>query len=223
MVNLYIDNQKVTAPEGTTILKAAEQVHIKIPTLCHLEGLEDFGGCRLCVVALEGEPRLSPACIRTVSEGMKVHTHTKTVQVARQAIIELLLADHAEQCPTCERSQNCELQQLSFELGVRETHFTTLENKVPLDMSNTAIIRDLNKCISCGRCVRMCHQIQSVGAIDFMNRGTDSIVTTVLNKGLGNVECINCGQCIHVCPVGAIRERSFIGEVWAPSMIKLNM
>jgi NADH-quinone oxidoreductase subunit G len=214
MVNLYIDNQKVTVPAGTTILKAAEQVHIKIPTLCHLEGLEDFGGCRLCVVALEGEPRLSPACIRTVSEGMKVHTHTKTVQIARQAIIELLLANHAEQCPTCERSQNCELQQLSFDLGVRETHFTTLENKVPLDTSNTAIIRDLNKCIYCGRCVRMCHRVQSVGAIDFMNRGTDIIVATVLNKGLGNVECINCGQCIHVCPVGAIRERSFVGEVW---------
>jgi NADH-quinone oxidoreductase subunit G len=215
MVNLYINNKKVTVPAGTTILKAAEQVHIKIPTLCHLEGLEDFGGCRLCVVQVEGEPRLSPSCIRKVIEGMKVHTHTKTVQVARQAIIELLLANHAEQCPTCERSQNCELQQLSFELGVRETHFTTLENKVPLDMSNAAIIRDNNKCISCGRCVRMCHQIQSVGAIDFMNRGTESIVSTALNKGLGNVACINCGQCIHVCPVGAIRERSFVSEVWS--------
>jgi NADH-quinone oxidoreductase subunit G len=215
MVNLYINNEKVTVPAGTTILKAAEKIHIKIPTLCHLEGLEDIGGCRLCVVELEGEPRLAPSCIRTVSEGMKVHTNSKKTLIARRAIIELLLANHAEQCPTCERSQNCELQQLSFELGVRETHFSTLEIKMPIDTSSAAIIRDINKCISCGRCVRMCQKIQSVGAINYMNRGTDRIVSTVLNKGLGNVECVNCGQCIHVCPVGAIRERSFIDEVWA--------
>ena len=215
MVNLYINGEKVTVPEGTTILRAAEKIHIMIPTLCHLEGLEDIGGCRLCVVELENEPRLVPSCIRTVSEGMKVHTNSKKTLIARRAIIELLLANHAEQCPTCERSQNCELQRLSFELGVRETHFSTLEIKLPLDTSSAAIIRDINKCISCGRCVRMCHQIQSVGAIDYMNRGTDRIVATVLNKGLGNVECVNCGQCIHVCPVGAIRERSFINEVWA--------
>jgi NADH-quinone oxidoreductase subunit G len=214
MVNLYINNENVTVPEGTTILKAAEQVHVKIPTLCHLEDLEDIGSCRLCMVELEGESRLAASCMRTVTEGMKVHTHSKKALVARQAIIELLLANHAEQCPTCERSQNCELQQLSFELGVRETHFSTLEIKLPLDTSSPAIIRDINKCIICGRCVRMCHQIQSVGAIDYMNRGTDRIVATVLNKGLGNVECVNCGQCIHVCPVGAIRERSFISEVW---------
>jgi NADH-quinone oxidoreductase subunit G len=215
MVNLLINGDKVTVPEGTTILKAAEKIHIKIPALCHLEGLEDFGGCRLCMVELEGEPRLAPSCIRTVSEGMKVYTNSRKALKARQAIIELLLANHAEQCPTCERSQNCELQRLSFELGVRETHFSTLGITIPIDMSSTAIIRDINKCISCGRCVRMCHQIQSIGAVDFMNRGTDRIVATVLNKGLGNVECVNCGQCIHVCPVGAIRERSFIDEVWA--------
>jgi NADH-quinone oxidoreductase subunit G len=215
MVNLYINNEKVTVPADTAILKAAEKIHIKIPTLCHLEGLEDIGGCRLCVVELEGEPRLAPSCIRTVSEGMKVYTNSKKTLIARRAIIELLLANHAEQCPTCERSQNCELQQLSFELGVRETHFSTLEIKTPIDTSSASIIRDINKCISCGRCVRMCQQIQSVGAINYMNRGTDRIVSTVLNKGLGNVECVNCGQCIHVCPVGAIRERSSIDEVWA--------
>lgn len=215
MVMLYINNEKVTVPEGTTILQASKEIHINIPTLCHLEGLENFGGCRLCVVELAGEPRLSPSCIRTVSEGMKVFTNSKRTLKARKAIIELLLANHAEQCPTCERSQNCELQRLAFELGVRETHFSTLEIKLPLDMSSPAIIRDPNKCISCGRCVRMCHHIQSVGVIDFMNRGINITVGTVMNKGLGKVECANCGQCIHVCPVGAIRERNVIDEVWS--------
>jgi NADH-quinone oxidoreductase subunit G len=215
MVTLYINNEKVTVPEGTTILQAAKQVHINIPTLCHLEGPEDFGGCRLCVVELAGEPRLSPACIRTVSEGMKVFTHSKRALKARKAVMELLLANHAGQCPTCERSQNCELQTLAFELGVRETHFSTPENKIPLDISSTSIIRDPNKCIYCGRCVRMCNLVQSIGVINIMNRGTDITVGTILNKGLGNVECINCGQCIHVCPVGAIRETSSIDEVWS--------
>jgi NADH-quinone oxidoreductase subunit G len=153
--------------------------------------------------------------MRTVSEGMKVSTNSKRVLKARRTIIQLLLANHAENCPTCERSQNCELQQLAFELGVRENHFVNTVNKVPLDMSGPAIIRDPNKCISCGRCIRMCHQIQSVGAIDFMNHGTDITVATALNKGLGNVECINCGQCIHVCPVGAITEKPHVDEVWA--------
>jgi len=215
MVTLYINNEKVTVPEGTTILQAAKQVHINIPTLCHLEGLEDFGGCRLCVVELAGEPRLSPSCIRTVAEGMKVFTNSKRALTARKAIIELLLADHAEQCPTCERNRKCELQQLSYELGVRDTHFSTLEHKVPLDKSSPSIVRDSNKCISCGRCIRMCHQVQSIGVIDFMNRSTDTTVGTVLNRGLGNVECINCGQCIHVCPVGAISEKRAVNEVWA--------
>jgi len=202
-------------PEDTTVLEAARQINVNIPTLCHLEGLENYGSCRICVVEIEGEPRLSPSCMRTVSEGMEISTNSKRVLKARRMIIQLLLANHAENCPTCERSQNCELQQLAFELGVRENHFVNMVNKVPLDMSGPAIIRDPNKCISCGRCIRMCHQIQSVGAIDFMNHGTDIMVTTALNKGLGNVECINCGQCIHVCPVGAITEKPHVDAVWA--------
>ncbi len=215
MVTLSINNQKVVVPEDTTVLEAARQINVNIPTLCHLEGLENYGSCRICVVEIEGEPRLSPSCMRTVSEGMEISTNSKRVLKARRMIIQLLLANHAENCPTCERSQNCELQQLAFELGVRENHFVNMVNKVPLDMSGPAIIRDPNKCISCGRCIRMCHQIQSVGAIDFMNHGTDIMVTTALNKGLGNVECINCGQCIHVCPVGAITEKPHVDAVWA--------
>jgi NADH-quinone oxidoreductase subunit G len=150
-----------------------------------------------------------------VSNGMKVFTHSKRVLKARRAIIELLLANHEGHCPTCERSQNCELQKLAFELGVRDIRFGYAEQDEPVDISSQAIIRDPNKCIYCGRCVRVCREVQSVGAVDFMNRGIDIAVGTALNKGLGKVECINCGQCILVCPVGAIKERSFTDEVWS--------
>jgi NADH-quinone oxidoreductase subunit G len=215
MIALSINNIKVSVPEGTSILEAARQANIHIPTLCNMEGLEAFGGCRLCVVEIAGEPRLAPSCLRTVSEGMQINTHTARTRKSRRVIVELLLAKHTASCPTCERSHNCELQEMAFELGVKDIRFDSETSLLKLDQSSPSIIRDPNKCILCGRCVRMCQQIQKVGVIDFMNRGVDLTVSTVLDQGLGNVECVNCGQCIHVCPVGAIKEMTCIDEVWA--------
>jgi NADH-quinone oxidoreductase subunit G len=215
MITLSINNKTVSVPEGTSILDAARQVNIHIPTLCHLEGLEEFGGCRLCVVEVVGEPRLVPSCLRKVSQGIQVNTNTSRTRNARKVILELLLARHATFCPGCERSQNCELQKMAFDLGVKYIRFENEPTVSQLDQSSASIIRDPDKCILCGRCVRMCQHVQGIGVIDFMNRGTEITVSTVLNRGLGNVECVNCGQCIHVCPVGAIKERTCIDQVWA--------
>jgi NADH-quinone oxidoreductase subunit G len=215
MITLSINNLVVSVPEDISILEAARLANVRIPTLCHLEGLEEFGGCRLCMVEVVGEPRLSPSCLRKVSQGMLVNTNSPRIRKARKLIMELLLARHATYCPGCERSQNCELQKMAYELGVTNVRFYTQMKLTAPDNSSLSIIRDSTKCILCGRCVRVCQQVQGVGVIDFMNRGTEIKVSTTLDRGLGNVECLNCGQCIHVCPVGAIKERTCLDEVWA--------
>jgi len=215
MVTLTINGEQVSVPEGTSIMNAAKQVRVDIPHLCYLEGLEPEYHCRICGVEIEGEPRLAPSCVREVSEGMQVRTNTARVRKARRVIIELLLANHAVECPTCERNQTCELQKLAFELGVKETRFEGEKPSYELDETSPSIIRDPNKCVLCGRCVRVCHDVQTVSVIGFVNRGSDLMVSTFLENGLGNVECTNCGQCIHVCPVGAIKEKSAIDDVWA--------
>jgi len=215
MVTLTINDEKVAVPEGTTIMDAAKEAHIDIPHLCYLEGLESYGACRVCVVEVEGEGRLVPSCMRPVREGMKVHTHSARVRRARRMIIELLLANHPSDCFTCERNQICELLKLAFELGVKEVRFDGEKPSYELDETSPAITRDPNKCILCGRCVRVCHEVQTVSVIGFVNRGSETMVSTFMGNGLGNVECTNCGQCIHVCPVGAIKERSAVDEVWA--------
>ena len=215
MVTLMINGKQVTVLEGTSIMNAAKQAHINIPHLCYLEGLEPEYHCRVCGVEIDGEPRLAPSCVRQVSEGMKVQTNSARVRRARRMIVELLLANHYIDCPTCERNQTCELLKLAFELGVKETRFEGEKPHYELDETSPAIIRDPNKCVLCGRCVRVCHDVQTVSVIGFVNRGLEMMVSTFLENGLGNVECTNCGQCIHVCPVGAIKEKSAIDEVWA--------
>ncbi len=215
MFTLTINGEKVTVPEGTSIMNAAKQLRIDIPHLCYLEGLEPEYHCRICGVEIEGEPRLAPSCVRAVSEGMKVHTNTARVRRARKMIVELLLVNHSADCPTCERNQTCELLKLAFELGVKKVRFEGEKPSYELDETSPAIIRDPNKCILCGRCVRVCHDVQTVSVIGFINRGLDIKVSTFMEKGLGNVECTNCGQCIQVCPVGAIKEKSAVDEVWA--------
>ena len=215
MVTLSINGEQVAVPEGTTIIEAAKKASINIPHLCYLEGLRAEGACRVCVVEVEGEPRLVASCMREAQEGMKVHTHSARVRRARRMIVELLLANHPTDCFTCERNQICELLKMAYELGVKEVRFNGEKPNYELDESSTAIIRDPNKCILCGRCINVCREVQTVNVLGFANRGEETKVVTYMEKGLGNVQCTNCGQCIHVCPVGAIKENSHVDQVWA--------
>lgn len=213
MVELTINNIKVKAEEGMTILDAAKSVGIKIPTLCHMKNLFPSGACRICVCEVEGMRGLIPSCAYPVSEGMKVQTNSSRVRRARKTIVELLIENHPQDCLICVRNKNCELQDLSEQYGVREHRYAGEKKDHAIDISSASMERDPAKCILCGRCVRTCNEIQKIGAIDFTNRGFKSNVTTPFNKGLNISDCILCGQCILVCPTAALREKSHLKEV----------
>ena len=213
MFTIEVDNRLVKAKPEETILDVLKRIGIKVPTLCHLEGLFPSGACRMCVVEVEGMNRLVPSCAFPVQEGMKIKTHSPRAIRARKTIIELLLADHPDDCLYCIRNGNCELQKLAEELGVRQRRYTGQKSEYHLDTSSPSIIRDPSKCILCGKCVRVCEEIQGVSAIDFIGRGSRAMVGTAFNMGLNISSCINCGQCVMVCPTGALREKSDIKEV----------
>lgn len=213
MVELTINDIKVKAEEGMTILDAAKSVGIYIPTLCHMKDLFPTGACRICVVEVEGMRGLTPSCAYPVIEGMKVHTNSSRVRIARKTIIELLIENHPQDCLICVRNKNCELQDLSEKYSVREHRYVGVKKDHAIDISSASMERDPAKCILCGRCARTCGEIQKIGAIDFTNRGFASNVTTPYNKGLNVSDCILCGQCILVCPTAALREKSHAKEV----------
>lgn len=213
MIELTINNIKVKAEEGMTILEAAKSVGIKVPTLCHMKDLYPTGACRICVVEVDGMRGLVPSCAYPVYEGMKVDTNSTRVRRSRKTIVELLIENHPQDCLVCVRNKNCELQDLSEQYGVREHRFAGEKKDHAIDISSASMERDPAKCILCGRCVRTCNEIQKVGAIDFTNRGFKSNVTTPYNKGLNVSDCILCGQCILVCPTAALREKSHGKEV----------
>ena len=213
MVQLTINNIKVNAEEGMTILDAAKSVGIHVPTLCHLKGLTPSGACRICVVEVEGQRGLIPSCAYPVYEGMVVETNSPRVRRARKTIVELLVENHPQDCLICVRNKNCELQDLSEQYGIREHRYAGETKQHAIDVSSASMERDPAKCILCGRCVRVCNEVQKVGAIDFTNRGFTSIVTTPFNKGLNVSDCILCGQCILVCPTAALREKSALKDV----------
>ena len=218
MVKLEIDGQKIEVEEGTTILEASKKAHIKIPTLCYEENLSIFGGCRLCVVEIEGEDNLKPSCATMVQEGMVVQTHSPTVREVRKNLFELIIASHDIDCNlnclTCSRSQNCDLREIAADIGVTEIRVPPLDKGYDVDESSFSIVREPNKCITCGRCIRKCEEIQGVGIFTTANRGPSTIVTTFEDKGIGNVECTNCGQCILACPTGALHEVYHYENVW---------
>ncbi len=208
MVKLTIDNKPVEVAEGTTILKAARQAGINIPTLCYfeLDGMKfenKPGGCRVCVVEVEGRKNLAPACATDVMEGMVVHTHSARVINARKTVVELILSDHPHDCLQCSKSGDCELQTLAQKLGIREIPFKGEQSTYKKD-STLSVERDMDKCIMCRRCETMCNKIQSVGALSAVNRGFEAVVSPAFDQPLSESSCINCGQCVQVCPVGAL-------------------
>lgn len=213
MVELTINKIKVKAEDNMTILDAAKSVGITIPTLCHLKDLIPSGACRICSVEVEGFRNLVPSCAYPVGEGMIVETNSPRVRRARKTIVELLVEDHPQDCLVCVRNKNCELQDLAERYSLREHRFHGESKDHAIDISSASMERDPAKCILCGRCVRVCNEVQKIGAIDFTNRGFKSIVTTPYDKGLNVSDCILCGQCIVVCPTAALRERSSMKEV----------
>jgi len=213
MVELSINKIKVKAENGMTILDAAKSAGIKIPTLCHLKDLLPTGACRICSVEVEGQRGLIPSCAYPVANDMVVDTNSPRVRKARKTIVELLIENHPQDCLICVRNKNCELQDLSAQYGVREHRYKGEAKEHAIDISSPSIERDPAKCILCGRCVRVCNEIQNVGAIDFTKRGFSTIVTTPYNKGVNISDCILCGQCILVCPTAALKEKSASKEV----------
>lgn len=213
-VSLTIDNLQVEVEAGTTILKAAQKAGIHIPTLCYLEGINELGACRVCVVEVEGARNLAAACVTPVTEGMVVRTNTPRVRAARRLNVELLLSNHKMECPTCIRNLNCELQTLAQTLGIREVRFEGKQSQYQPDTSTPALIRDPEKCILCRRCVAVCEKVQGVKAIAPQERGFDTVIAPAFQEKLINVACVECGQCILVCPVGALYEKDYTEEVW---------
>ncbi|MDA3821673.1 MAG: 2Fe-2S iron-sulfur cluster-binding protein, partial [Bacteroidales bacterium] len=213
MFTIEINNRQIKAKQGEMILDTLRREGIKVPTLCHISGLFPTGACRMCVVEVDGYNGLVPSCAMPVSEGMKIQTHSTKALKARKTIIELLLSDHPDDCLYCVRNGNCELQDLSEELAVRVRRFTGDKSTYEIDASSPSILRDPAKCILCGKCVRVCEEIQGVSAIDFVERGCKTEIGTAFNEGLNISSCINCGQCITACPTGALREKSNVKEV----------
>jgi len=214
MVNLTINNKKITVEKGTTILEAAKRNNILIPHFCYLEDVHQIGSCRICVVEVEGAKNLQASCMVEVQEGMVVHTNTERVRKARKVLYELMLSDHPKNCLSCRRNQNCELQKLGELIQVDESRFEGEMSSKPCDSSSPSIMRDLSKCVLCRRCVTVCNEIQGVGVLNAQNRGFETTIGPGEDLQLNSVNCVYCGQCVAVCPVGALQERDSIEEVW---------
>jgi len=212
-VTLTIDNREITVPKGTTILEAAKNLGIEIPTLCYLKGINEIGACRVCVVEVEGRPNLEPSCIYKVNDGMVVKTNSPRARLARKINAELLLSDHAQDCLICDRNNSCELQDVASKLGIREYRFEGEKSSTYIDDSSVSIYRDLSKCINCRRCVSVCAKVQGVNALGVAERGFETSIIPAQNDLISDISCVNCGQCIIVCPTGALTEVSHIERV----------
>ena len=216
LVKITIDGHEIKVPYGTTILKAAKELNIHIPTLCHHDDLCVAGVCRICVVEIEGQRLLQASCAYPVTPPhMKVSTYSPRVRKARRHILDLILRHHYGECYSCVRNNNCELQSLAKEYGVDFYRFGHQEkSKKPRDSSSYSVIRDMDKCIVCRRCVRTCIDLQEVGVLEAINRGHKTDIVTFMDMPLGDVVCINCGQCINRCPVGALHAKDPGDEIW---------
>lgn len=208
-----IDGREIPIEGEANLLELCRKANIDIPTFCYHSHLSVYGACRLCLVDVEGRGIVT-SCSTAPTPGMKLRTNTDEIRQMRKIAIELLLANHDQSCPTCPKSATCRLQDLARRLGVTEVRFKRTQKEAPRDLSSPSLVRDPNKCILCGDCVRVCAEVQGIGAIDFANRGSHVCVGPAFGKDLGSVECVNCGQCAAVCPTGALTPRSEIDDVW---------
>lgn len=213
LFTIQVNNRKIKAEKGETILLALNRNGIIIPTLCRMKDFTPTGACRMCVVEVEGRDRLVTACSQPVEEWMKIKTHSPRVIQARKTIVELLLSNHPDDCLYCDRNLYCELQRLAEELNIRERRIRGKKIKPRLDQSSPAIIRELSKCILCGRCVRVCEEVITSTSLDFINKGRDTHVGAAMDRDFNFSSCIHCGQCVLVCPTGALHEKHNITEV----------
>jgi len=215
MINLKINGMPVQVEEGTSILNATKKVNIKIPTLCYNPDLPPWAACGICIVRMEGTPKMVRSCTTPVAEGMSVITHDPEIIQVRRTVVELILSNHPNDCLQCPRNGNCELQRLAAEFGIREVPFPNITKDLPIDDSNPSIILNPEKCVRCGRCVKVCQDMQNVWAIEFLGRGINGRIASAADVPLGDSPCIKCGQCAAHCPVGAIYERDDTRKVWA--------
>ncbi|MDR0751616.1 MAG: [FeFe] hydrogenase, group A [Christensenellaceae bacterium] len=213
-VKTAIVDGMITPLEGEkNLLELIRKANVELPTFCYHSDISVYGACRMCMVEVEGRG-IVPACSTPIAPNMVVKTNTKQIRSMRKMILELMLASHDQSCTTCPKSDECKLQKLSRKMGITKVRFKQMVSKCPIDDSSPSIIRDSSKCVLCGDCVRVCKEIQSVGALDIANRGAYAKVTPFYGQALGKVECVNCGQCIKICPVGALMPKYNINEAW---------
>ncbi len=208
MIKLTINNREVEANEGETILQVCRNLNIEIPTLCYDERLEPHSACRLCIVEVEGMRTLPTSCSTIATDGMKIHTHSPKVIEARREILDMMLSNHPDDCLTCPKSGECKLQEYCYKYDIKKTTFNGEKKNYPIDDSNPFFYVDLNKCIECGKCVRICYELQNTKALTFSERGFKTHVTVPFEMGINKTNCVSCGNCVSACPVGALMPKS---------------
>ncbi len=215
MPTLFIEEKEVEYTNEPNILEVIRKAGMDVPTFCYRPDLTQFGACRMCVVEIEGRG-IQSSCTMPPEPGLKISLNTKKVRNIRKTVLELLLADHDRECLTCERSGTCELQRYAQEYGIKEIRYPSKskEEFLPVDAGNPSIVRDPNKCIKCGACVRACAEFQGHAVLGFAGRGSKTTVAPIHGKALGEVDCVYCGQCVAVCPTGALIVKSDIDRVW---------
>ena len=215
VVNITVNGELINAEEGQSLLSVLNEREIDIPTLCHLEGLSERGGCRLCMVEMEGSPKLFAACVTRVTEGMVVCTHTERLTKYRKMILELLFSERNHVCAVCVMNGHCELQSQAAKNGMDHVRYDYLHPDLPIDASHERYVMDQNRCILCNRCLRVCDEIEGAHVWDVMGRGVESRVIADLAQPWGeSTSCTSCGKCVQVCPTGALTARgSTVGEM----------